>query len=152
MNHFEFPLAPILQRRRVERDRVRYEIAGVISQRTDLLARRARIEAERLAQLSELRGRTAERRFDVEGSLSRRAHADRLADDIARLDSQVERLESQLKMHRADLVRAEQRVESLERLEGKRREEFLIRRDRREILQSDEACRTVHDAHSGDYR
>lgn len=149
MNHFDFPLAPVLQRRRIERDRLRCEIAGVASQRIDLLAHRVRIEAERLVQLRELRGRTLERRFDVDRSLSRRAHADRLGDDLARLDSQIERLNSQLEMYRAELVRAEQRVESLERLEGKRREEFLIRRDRREILQYDEACRTAYDAHSG---
>lgn len=152
MNHFDFPLAPVLQRRRIVRDHLRCEIASIASQRAELLTRRTQIEAERLAQFSELRRSTADRRFDVEGSLSRRAHADRLSDDLARLDIQVVRLNSQIDARRADLVLAEQRVESLERLEERRREEFHIRRERHEILRYDEACQTAHTIQKGDCR
>lgn len=138
MRRFEFPLASVLQLRRNERDLLRREFAELLKKQGDLSEQKGRVSAARLAQIAELRDMTAGVALDVEANLSRRAYADWLSDEVARLEGKLREIGRQIDARRSALLDANQRVETLEKLEQKRLMEFIASQERRDSLQQED--------------
>jgi flagellar biosynthesis chaperone FliJ len=91
---------------------------------------------------------TADSALDVDASLARRDYAGRLADEIARIDSECQQVGVQIDLRRSAVLQADQGVEALEKLAEKQLTEFVAFHERRESLQHEEAWQSQRAAQS----
>lgn len=144
MKKFAFKLDPLLKVRRNHRDLCRQLLADVLRHDSELAARRAETDAERLTQIEELRSLGSDAAgLDVDASVSRRAYAGHLSGDIGRIDSERAAIAGQIELCRQALVRADQAVKSLEKLAEKERAEFVYVNERREEREREETWRAI---------
>lgn len=120
--------------RRNRRDLCRQLLAGVLQEDAALQSRRQQVEQERLAQLQELKQAGVPGEVDVPAAAARRYYAGRLAADIGAIDRQRSIIAQQIAACRAGLVKADQDVRVLERLEERQHSDFEYQRQRREGL------------------
>ena len=120
--------------RRNRRDLCRQLLAGVLQEDAALQTRRRQVEQERLAQLQELKQAGGPGEVDVAAAAARRYYAGRLAADVGAIDRERRIVAQQIAACRAGLVKADQDVRVLERLEERQRSEFEYQRQRSESL------------------
>lgn len=144
MKKFLFEFEAVLRLRRSERARCRQSLGLALRDDAELIRLQHEIEERRLAQIDELRRMETVGGLDVEASRARRVYVSRLADDLAILGRKRDSLAEAIKLHRRDLLSAEQAVESLEKLSARRKIEFDAQEQRRETLASEEAWHALH--------
>ena len=145
MKKFAFKLEPLLKLRRNERMLRQQHLAEVLRQDDELVDQRRRTEAERELQIAELRTLSASGRdFDIDASSSRRHYAVQLVGRMNEIDQQRAALAGRIEECRQALVRADQAVQSLEKLAEKQRAEFLFQQERQEARVLEETWQAIH--------
>jgi flagellar export protein FliJ len=128
----------LLKYRRHQRDVCRQVLGKVLARDGELAALQEELQRERAGQLDELRHLSEAGTVAVDRSASRRYHAGRLSVEIRQVEFSREQLAQQLALCREALVKADQAVKALEKLEETRREEFLAERERRDGREREE--------------
>lgn len=119
-------------------------MAEILADDATFLAERGRIEAEREAQLAELRQLNQPGDVNINQSANRRFYAGQLTADIVEIDRRRELVRQQLELCRQALVKADQEVRALEKLEEKQRAEFVLQTERRTAAQLEDAWQATH--------
>jgi flagellar protein FliJ len=143
MRRFQFPFASLLELRRNARDLLRRELADLVVQLDKLSVQRDGVAAERFAQFEELRTMSQDKYLQVEASLSRRGYADSLAADMTCIDDQRRCAVEKIGLCRSALLRADQQVESLEKLAQKQLVEYVSREERHEMARDEETWQAL---------
>ncbi len=144
MKKFLFEFEAVLRLRCSERDVCRQALGAALRRDAELSRREGEVEELRAAQIDELRSMEASGGFDVEASRLRRDYAGRLAAELAAIARDRERAAEAIDRHRCDLIAADRKVQSLEKLAARRKIEFEAQEERREALAGEEAWRALH--------
>lgn len=136
---FVFKFAALLRIRRHRRDQCRQLLAEVLSDIRALEVQRAELEQRRTGQLDELRSLGRPGPVDVDRAAARRYFAGQLVGELAGLARRQELVEQQLELCRQTLVKADQDVKVLEKLEEKQRAAFQFESERRGARELEEA-------------
>lgn len=99
-------------------------------------------------QLEELRVMPLDDELDVEANISRRAYVGLLSEEINRIDGERRQMQSKIDTCRLSLLRADQGVESLEKLSEKRLAEFVVHHERRDAREHEESWQALRAAQS----
>lgn len=143
MPRFRFQLEPLLRCRRSRRDLCRQVLAQVLADDRALAERQTGLERARAELLDELRRLGEEGEVDVDRSVSRRDFAGQLVAEARLLQHRRSLLAGQLELCRQALVKADQEVKALEKLEGRQRAEFEYQTERRDQRTLEEAWSAV---------
>lgn len=145
MTRFVFSLAPVLHVRRTERDLLARKMDALHGEHGRLLDAKDGVLVRRFALLDELRHLpTASQGLDIQGTLARHAYAERLAEEVALVDTALRDIALCLEKVRADLLHANQQVEGLERLEARQRAAHGTRLEHQETLALEEGWQARH--------
>lgn len=138
MSEFRFRFEAVLRVRRHRRDLVRMVLARVLADEQHLRDERIRLEESRRDQLAEMQRLTASGRVDLDAVAARRWHAGRLAHEIALAEQRREAAERQVEHVRRRLVKADQEVVLLEKLEQRHRTEHFAAAERAAQLERED--------------
>jgi len=138
---FAFKFEPVLKLRRYRRDLCRQLLAQILDDDARLVDSRRRLEDFRLRQLDELRDLGRAGAVNVDQSAARRYHSAQLAAEVRLVDHRRTIVAQQLDLCRQALVRADQEVKALEKIEERQRGEFVYEAER-------QAARELEDAWS----
>jgi flagellar export protein FliJ len=142
---FTFKFDPLLKLRKNQRDICRQLLADVLGHDAELVARRREVEAERLVQIEELRTLSSGgNEVNIDASTSRRHYTVQLSGNLGDIDARRAALAGQIVLCRQALVRADQAVQSLEKLAGKQQAEFTYHQERVEARALEETWQAIH--------
>lgn len=141
MKAFAYKFEPVLKLRRNQRDLCRQLLADALRRDDELLLARGRVVADRHVQLDEIREKGRGGDVDIDGSASRRFYAGQLIGDIGRIERQRALAAQQIALCRQHLLKADQAVKVLEKLEEKQRSDFQFEQERRAARELDECGR-----------
>lgn len=140
MGQFRFQFDALLRLRRHKRDLCRQLLAQVFASDQELLNRRARVEADRNEVLDQLRGLGgAGQTVDIDRAAARRFHSGQLLVELRLIDRNRDLVAQQIRLCREALIKADQDVRVLEKLQEKQRAEFLYQQERRAARELEEA-------------
>jgi flagellar FliJ protein len=131
MNRFRFQLEPLLRFRRHRRDLCRQVLAQLVADDRALAAQQQAVERSRAELLDELRGIGKQGEVDVDRAVTRRDFAGQLVADAKLLQHRKTLLAAQLELCRQALLKSDQEVKAIEKLEDQRRAEFEYQNARR---------------------
>lgn len=135
MRKFVFRFQALLRYREHQRDLCRQLLAGVLADESNLISQGNRLETTRQQQFDELRQLGQPGEVDVDKSASRRYYAGQLLGDMRQLQRQRDVVSQQLQLCRQALVKADQQVKVLEKLEERQRAEFRYFQERQAAKQ-----------------
>lgn len=144
MKTFQFKLLPVLKLRRYRRDLCRQLLAQILADDAALVAERQRHENHRAAQIQEMSRLSTGGSIDVDRASSRRYFCGQLTLAMRIVDQRREVVAQQLAMCRAALVRADQEVKALEKLEEAQRTAFDYERERASGREMEDAWMAAH--------
>lgn len=144
MKKFDFKLKPVLKLRQYRRDLCRQLLAQILADDAALIAERQRHENNRRAQLEELKTISASGGINVDRSASRRYFCGQLTVAMKIVDQRREIVAQQLEMCRKALVRADQEVKSLEKIEATQRAEFDYENEKSAARELEDAWMGAH--------
>lgn len=130
MSGFVFILRPLLEFRRHRRDACRQLLAQVLADDAALVAKRQTALASRQRQFDEIRDLSRSGPVSVERAVSRRYHSGQLLALVRALDEKRRLVGQQMQLCRDALVKADQEVKVLERLQERQRGEYEYRAER----------------------
>ncbi len=138
MKRFRFKLEAPLKYRQGRRDQCRQLLAELLADERERVQRRESLENQRTALLGELRDMSQSGSLDIDRAAARRFFAGHLTAEIgvALRDQQV--VEQQIALCRQALRRAEQEVQSLEKMRERHLDEFRYQQDRAEARELEE--------------
>ena len=131
MRKFTFQFESLLKYRRNQRDLCRQLLAKVLADDDRLAAQKKTLVQNRNDLLDELRNLSQAGEIDVSRSASRRYYAGQLLGDIRLVERNQQLVLEQLQLCQQVLTKADQEVKVLEKLEERRRAEFLYEQERR---------------------
>lgn len=110
-------------------------LAGVFADENNLISQGERLETTRQQQFEELRQLGQPGEVDVDKTASRRYYAGQLLGGMQQLQRQRDVVSQQLQLCRQALVKADQQVKVLEKLEERQRAEFRYLQERQAAKQ-----------------
>jgi len=138
VKRFQFRLESVLELRRQQRDRCRLAHAAAVRREHELQAWRARILAERVAQLDELRAISRQGAFDIDAAAARRYYVTRLQVELRELDQRGAELARTAQQTLRALIEADRAVNVLEKLKERQRARFEADELKRETIETEE--------------
>lgn len=138
MKQFHFKLEAPLRYRQGRRDQCRQLLAQLLAEERACLQRRESLENDRHALLGEMRGLGEAGRIDVDRAASRRFFAGHLSTEIRLAERNQDVVARQIDLCRQALRRAEQDVQSLEKLRERHLADFRYRAERAEARELEE--------------
>ncbi len=139
MKTFHFKFEPLLKLRQYRRDLCRQLLASVLEDDARLVAERSKLEATRRFQLDEMKNLGASGSVDISGSAARRYYSGQLVVEMRLVDRRREVVAQQIDLCRKALVRADQEVKALEKIEEKQRSEYDYEQERRTSRELEDA-------------
>jgi flagellar biosynthesis chaperone FliJ len=139
---FIFTLRPLLEFRRHRRDACRQLLAQVLADEASLLAEKQTVLASRQRQFDEIRDLSRSGPVAVERAVARRYHSGQLLGLVRALDERRRIVGQQLQLCRDALVKADQEVKVLERLQERQRSEYDYRAERVSQFEREDAWMT----------
>lgn len=121
MPQFHFKFAALLKYRQNRRDQIQVALAQLTRQAADLQAQLDRLRTARAEQLQQIRGHCVQGTVDVDAAASRRFFATQLEYRSRATEVERQQILERIAACRQTLVRADQDVKVLERLEEKQR-------------------------------
>lgn len=144
MKKFEFKLKSVLKLRQYRRDLCRQLLAQILSDDAALIAERQRHERNRQVQLEELKAIGASGSVNVDRTSARRYFCGQLTVAMRIVDQRREIVAQQLEMCRKALIRADQEVKSLEKVEETQRAEFQYENEKSAARELEDAWMAAH--------
>jgi flagellar protein FliJ len=141
---FTFKFQSVLKLRQYRRDLCRQVLAQVLADDAALVTERARHEKNRNVQLEELRKIGAGGGVDVDRSSARRYFCGQLTTAMKIVDQRRAIVAQQISMCRAAVVRADQEVKSLEKIEENQRADFNYQTERTTARELEETWLAAH--------
>jgi len=138
VKRFQFNLQAPLKYREGRRDLCRQLLAQILADERACRERCEALENQRRRLLGELREINGDGNVDVDRAASRRFFASHLSAEIGLAQRNCQVVEQQLDVCRQALRKADQDVQSLEKLRDKHLAEFLYRQDRAEAHELEE--------------
>ena len=135
---YQFPYTSLLKHRRYRRDLCRLLLAGILREQGKIQRQQELVRQRQQSQLSELKAMAEEGEVDIDGASARRFYLGQLRYEQAILQRNLELINGQIQMARDTLVKADQEVKVLEKLDEKRKTEFLYQQERRTAIELEE--------------
>ncbi|MDA0834595.1 MAG: flagellar FliJ family protein [Planctomycetota bacterium] len=143
MTAYIFPLEAVRKIRRHRLDLCEQLLGYVLGEARKLDAQMSELQSSRDLQLSEIRQGTGEGAVDVDRTASRRFYAGRVSVDIAEVEHHRHIVGQQLELCRHAIVKAEQELKVIDKIEQRRREEFDRQQERKEQFEREEAWQAI---------
>ena len=140
MGAFTFRLQSVLKVKREARDQARYELARALQAETILKTQQEEGQKEVRQLLSQLVKAQTTGEISVDWIMELRRYEVILKTQLAQIGAQMEQVEGEIERRRHLLARADQEVKVLERLEVKKKSEWLKREQRLEQIENDEVA------------
>ena len=143
MGAFTFRLQSVLKVRREARDQARYELARALQAETILKTQQEEGQEEVRQLLSQLVKAQTTGEISVDWIMELRRYEVVLKTQLAQVLEQMEQVGAEVERRRDLLANADREVKVLERLEAKKKNEWLKREQRLEQVENDEAAGQV---------
>ena len=143
MGAFTFRLQSVLKVRREARDQARYELARALQAETILKTQQEEGQEEVRQLLSQLVKAQTTGEISVDWIMELRRYEVVLKTQHAQVLEQMEQVGGEVERRRDLLANADREVKVLERLEAKKKNEWLKREQRLEQVENDEAAGQV---------
>lgn len=143
MGAFTFRLQSVLKVRREARDQARYELARALQAETILKTQQEEGQEEVRQLLSQLVKAQTTGEISVDWIMELRRYEVVLKTQLAQVLEQMEQVGGEVERRRDLLANADREVKVLERLEAKKKNEWLKREQRLEQVENDEAAGQV---------
>ena len=143
MGAFTFRLQSVLKVKREARDQARYELARALQAETILKTQQEEGQKEVRQLLSQLVKAQTTGEISVDWIMELRRYEVVLKTQLAQGLEQMEQVGGEVERRRDLLARADREVKVLERLEAKKKNEWLKREQRLEQVENDEAAGQV---------
>lgn len=143
MGAFTFRLQSVLKVRREARDQARYELARALQAETILKTQQEEGQEEVRQLLSQLVKAQTTGEISVDWIMELRRYEVVLKTQLAQVLEQMEQVAGEVERRRDLLANADREVKVLERLEAKKKNEWLKREQRLEQVENDEAAGQV---------
>lgn len=147
MSRFKFRLQALLKYRTHQRDLCRQLLAQVMHDYQQLQRQRDELELNQTQLQHQIRQTSGVGTVDVQAISNRRFYAGQLKIEDATLRQKQQLVQQQIDMCREALVKADQAVKALEKLETTKRAEFTARQLRQEDREREEIWFGTH--HTG---
>ncbi len=144
-----FKLAPLQRYREHQRDLCRQLLAQAIADDATLRAQQDELTASREQLLAEIAAMQQQQRLNVGEAAARRYHAARLQGQVQAITIQREDVARRIQLCRQTLVKADQGVKVLEKLEEQARTAAEQLREHKESREREEAWQAGKTARSG---
>ena len=143
MGAFTFRLQSVLKVKREARDQARYELARALQAETILKTQQEEGQEEVRQLLSQLVKAQTTGEISVDWIMELRRYEVVLKTQLAQVLEQMEQVGGEVERRRDLLANADREVKVLERLEAKKKNEWLKREQRLEQVENDEAAGQV---------
>ena len=143
MGAFTFRLQSVLKVRREARDQARYKLARALQAETILKTQQEEGQEEVRQLLSQLVKAQTTGEISVDWIMELRRYEVVLKSQLAQVLEQMEQVGGEVERRRDLLANADREVKVLERLEAKKKNEWLKREQRLEQVENDEAAGQV---------
>ena len=148
MRKFVFKFETLLKFRKSQRDLCLQQVAQVLDADQSMQVEHASLEQNRLEQLDQIRKLGQAGELDVDRTVSRRLYSVQLSSEIRLVEHKRHELARLLEGSRQALVKADQKVKVLEKLNEKQWAEFLYAQERKTARELDEVWLATH---AGEY-
>ncbi len=144
MPRFNFKLTSLLKLRRNQRDVCQQRLTEGLARDAQLVEMRVAAEKDRSAQLNEIRELSAAGDMNVDAASARRYFATQLTGDMLNIEHHRRELAKYIGQCRQALMKADQAVKALEKLEENQRTEFNQEQERRARRELEETWQARH--------
>lgn len=144
MPRFNFKLTSLLKLRRNQRDVCQQRLTEGLARDAELVAMRVAAEKDRSTQLNEIRELSAAGDMNVDAASARRYFATQLTGDVLNIEHHRRELAKYIGQCRQALMKADQAVKALEKLEENQRTEFNQEQERRAGRELEETWQARH--------
>lgn len=144
MKKFRFQFESLMKVRISERDLRRQMLADLLRRDAELVQAREQVEHERTSQLNELKQLVGPGSVNIDRSAARRFYAGQLIGDLGGIEQERAVLAVELSRCRELLIKADQGVKALEKLEETARARFLFDEERRAARELEEGWQALH--------
>ena len=139
MSHFQFKFTALLKYRKHQRDLCRQLLGQVLAEETRITQAIGQKDHDKNTVIDEVRQGTQNEQVEVRQIAARRFYAGQLTIQKAKLEQELSVVRQQAEHCRNVLVEADQKVQALEKLEEKQRQEHEYVVNRKSELQLEEA-------------